>query len=97
MLEIDEFDPEKAYCLHQLGFIYEKIKDYANAEQCYLRSNRIKETVVLGSGTLAATYNNLNLYYNMGNYYQKSLNLKKAINDPTLGTTRINLEKLNNK
>ena len=58
------------------------MKDHVNAEQCYLRSNWIKETVVLGS-TLAATYNNLgNLYYNTDNYsraeyYQKSLNLKK--------------------
>lgn len=106
MLELDEFDPEKAHCLHQLGFIYYNMKDYANGEQCYLRSMRIRENLVPGSHALGTTYHNLGfLYKSMNNYFKSEDYYLKAIivmetvipGSTTLGVTYHNLGNLYKK
>jgi len=86
VLEIDELDLEKAYCLHYLGFLYGKIEHYGKAEQCCLRSLRIRETLIPQSKDLAATYNNLGLIYCSTNnyckaedYYLRSLGIQETI------------------
>jgi len=100
VLEIDELNPKKAFCLDYLGVAYYNMQDYAKAEQCYLRSARIKEALFSGSTDLATTYNNLGLLYcNTKNYskaedyYIKSLKIRELAIPGTsdLATTYNNL------
>ena len=95
-------DPETAYALNNLGFIFKKIGDYAKAEPLYQEALRISEKI-LGKEhpDTAASLNNLaTLYRVMGEYakaeplLQEALRIQQKVlgsEDPSTATSINNL------
>jgi len=74
------------------------MQDYISAEQCYLTSIRTKQVLDPESDSLALKHHNLGHFTTTWQLLLlKSLEIKEAINSPTIENTRNNLRLLREK